>query len=130
MSDSTDTPNDSSLVVEEITTNDSPSDIAQFKPEIPDTGFLPLQDFMGLAHPDDEQKEKLSFIWNEVGKGRSREETLEAIKNIRYSLSAPDVGENYLHKLYSYVRLMADGRAIEREKKVYESDHKLDNPRP
>lgn len=103
--------------------------ITTAKPEIPDTGYLPLQDFMGMAHPDDEQKDKLQYIWNEVGKGRSREETLEAIKEIRYRLSPPEVGDNYLHKLYAYVRLMGEGRAIEREKKVYEANHIVDNPR-
>jgi hypothetical protein len=85
-----------------------------------DTGYVPLQDFLGMANPDDGQKEKLAFIWSEVGKGRSREDTLEAIKDIRYRLSPPEIGESYLHKLWAYVRLLADGRSIEKERKIYE----------
>ncbi len=96
------------------------SDGQSIKAVVPDIGYVPLQDFLGMSHPDDEQKEKLQFIWNEVGKGRSREDTLEAIKDIRHRLSPPDIGESYLHKLWAYVRLMADGRSIEREKKAYE----------
>lgn len=117
MSDDTGQP----LQITELPTSPSGSDvITTAKPEIPDTGFLPLQDFMGMSNADEAQKEKLAYIWSEVGKGRSREETMEAIKEIRYRLSPPEVGENYLHKLYSYVRLMGEGRAIEKEKKVYE----------
>lgn len=110
----------SSLEVEILPTSDGNSDVQIAKPVIPDTGFIPLQNFMGLSHPDDEQKEKLQYIWDEVGKGRSREETLETIKDYRRRLSPPAAGEDYLHLLYSYVRLIGEGRAIEREKKAYE----------
>jgi hypothetical protein len=98
------------------------SDGQAIKAVVPDIGYIPLQDFLGMSHPDDEQKEKMAFIWSEVGKGRSREETLEAIKEIRHRLSPPEIGESYLHKLWAYVRLLADGRSIEREKKTYESN--------
>jgi hypothetical protein len=108
------------LESEVIATPMGNSDGQSIKAVIPDIGFLPLQDFLGMAHPDDEQKEKMNFVWNEVGKGRSREETLEAIRDIRDRLSPPEIGETYLTKLWAYVRLMADGRSIERERKVYE----------
>lgn len=118
MSDETNQP----LQVEEVTVElMGNSDGQSIKAVVPDTGFLPLQDFLGMAHPDDEQKEKMSFVWAEVGKGRSREETLEAIRGIRDRLSPPEIGESYLHKLWAYVRLMADGRSIEKERKTYEN---------
>lgn len=123
--DSTSQPLQSEEVVVEPIGN---SDGQSIKAVVPDTGYIPLQDFLGMAHPDDEQKEKLQFIWNEVGKGRSREATLEAIKDIRRRLSPPEVGETYLHKLYVYTKLIADGRSIEREKKVYETDNSVDKP--
>lgn len=111
------------LQVEEISVEPmGNSDGQSIKAVVPDTGFMPLQDFLGMSHADDDQKEKMNFVWNEVGKGRSREETLEAIKDIRHRLSPPEVGETYLHKLFVYVKLMAEGRAIEREKKTYESN--------
>lgn len=112
-------PSPEGLQVEVLPTNPD-SDVQQMKAEAIDTGYIPLQDFMGITHPDNEQKDKMQFIWNEVGKGRDRAETLQAIKDIRYRLSPPDVGENYLHKLYSYVRLMKESRSIEKEKKAYE----------
>ncbi len=111
--------------VEILPTSNGNSDIVNAKPVIPDTGFLPLQDFMGMSHPDDEQKEKLQYIWDSFGKGRDRAETLEAIKEAKYRLSPPALGENYLHKLYSYTRLIEEGRSVEREKRVYEGDNIL-----
>lgn len=112
-----------SLQVESIpdTTNEELSGVQSFKDSVPDTGYLPLQDFMGITSPDDAQKDKLQYIWESFAKGRDRAETLEAIKDAKLRMSAPDIGENYLHKLYSYTRLIEDGRSIEREKKVYES---------
>lgn len=99
------------------------SDGQSIKAVVPDTGFMPLQDFLGMSHADEDQKEKMNMIWQEVGKGRSREETLEAIKDIRHRLSPPEIGETYLHKLFVYVKLMAEGRSIEREKRAHETNN-------
>lgn len=126
-----DTPKPTTLQVTELPSNPGGSDIVTTgKPEIPDTGYLPLQDFMGLAHPDDEQKEKLQFIWDSFAKGRDRAETLTAIKEAKYRLSPPDIGEDYLHKLWAYTRLTEEGRSIAREKAAYEGTNKLDHTRP
>lgn len=129
-SSTADTSEPEQLVVEEIAVEEAESTELAPKPEIPDTGFLPLQDFLGMASADDEQKEKLKFIWDFFQKGRNREETLEAIKEARYRLSPPEMGENYLHKLYVYTRLLADERSIQKERKLYEGNNLVDNARP
>lgn len=118
MSDSEPTPQ---LEVEVLSTSDGNSDIQVAKPVIPDTGYLPLQNYMGIDNPKDDQKEKMQYVWDVFGKGRDRAGTLEAIKDVRHRLSPPEMGETYLTKLWSYARLVDDGRSIEREKKAYES---------
>lgn len=110
------------LEVEVIKVEEIPDVQQSTQPDIPDTGYIPLQDFMGISNPDEAQKEKLQYIWESFAKGRDRAETIDAIKGAKYRLSAPEIGEDYLHKLYSYTRLLEDGRSIEKEKKAYESD--------
>jgi hypothetical protein len=97
------------------------------KAKVPDTGYLPLQDFMGLDHPDEEQKDRLQFIWNHYQKGRDRAETLETIKRHMDRLGQPPLGENQLFRLYTYTRLLDEARSINKEIKLYEADDKLDD---
>lgn len=109
---------DNQLQVEILPTNEG-SDVQQMRAETPDLGFVPLQDFMGIANPDDKQKEQLGFVWNYFAKGRDRAETLNEIKNIRDLIAPPEVGETYLHKLFSYTRLLENERSINKEKQAY-----------
>jgi len=125
MSEDTALPADQSasqLQVEIIETPMGDSDGQSITAKIPDIGFLPLQDFMGIDHPDGEQKDKLDFVWKYFNNGRDRVDTLQAIKEAKNSLSQPDIGQTHLHKLYAYTRLLDQSRAIEREKRVYQHD--------
>lgn len=128
MSDDTSQP----LQVEEVVAEPmGNSDGQSIKAVIPDTGFVPLQDFMGIAHPDDEQKDKLQHIWEYYQKGRDRAETIEEIKKSMHKLGEPPLGEDQLHRLYSYVRLQNESRSINKELRAYENagDNKLDHTR-
>lgn len=118
---------DSSLTVEVIKTNET-GEAQQLKAKVPDTGFLPLQDFMGLAHPDDEQKEKLQHIWDFYQNGRDRSETIETIKQEMHKLGAPPLGEDQLHRLYAYTKLLNESRSINREIKAYARTDNLGDP--
>lgn len=111
---------DEELQVEELPTQEEVEQKANI-PEEP-TGFEVVQDLMGVEHPDDSQRDKLQYIWDHFSKGRDRIDALEAIKRTQMSLSPPDIGESYLHKLYTYTRLMSTVRDAEREMKVYKND--------
>jgi hypothetical protein len=87
---------------------------------IPDTGYIPLQEYLGIKALDEEDKNQLKFIWDSFAKGRDRADTLEAIKEARNRLSEPEIGEKWLGKLYAYTRLIEEGRSVEKERKVYE----------
>lgn len=89
-------------------------------PEV-DISFEPLKDYLGIAHPDDEEAGKMKFIWGFFQKGRERADALQAIKNTMATLTQPEIGESRLHQMYAYTRLMAESRSIEKEKRVYES---------
>lgn len=109
------------LVVERIET-DSVTDkvMAQSPVEDPVTGSEALADILGIAAPDDAQKDKLDYIWEYYLKGRDREDAIDAMRADQIKLGAPELGETYLHKFYSYVRILADIRGAEKEKKAYE----------
>ena len=85
-------------------------------------GHEELGDLLGIAHPDSEQLNKLQFIWDHFAKGRDRVDALEAIKAAQRRMSPPEVGESYLHQLFTYTRLLSTVREAEREMKVYEND--------
>lgn len=111
------------LKVEIISEPTSSNDIQSLKtPEPISTGYKAVQDFLGMASTDNEQQEKLQYIWESFSKGRDRDDTLDAINEAYRRLSPPDVGQTYLHKLFAYTRLIEDGRSIEKEKKIYESN--------
>jgi hypothetical protein len=92
-------------------------------------GYEELGDLLGIAHPDSEQLNKLQFIWDHFSKGRDRIDALEAIKATQRTMSQPEIGESYLHQLFTYTRLLSTVRDAQREMKVYEGNNKLDNPR-
>lgn len=122
MSDTSSTSTDipSKLEVTEVTiTKDAeiaPSTVDEPQP----TGYVALQDMMGLSRVDDAERDKLQYIWDYFGKGRERADTLEAIKDAQQRLAPPAIGENYLHKLYAYTTILKDIRDAEREKKTYQ----------
>lgn len=111
------------LQVETMPISDAGGDaqIQTPKPDIPDTGYIPLQDYLGMKTVDDSDKDMLQYIWGSFAKGRDRAETLEAIRDAQRRLTQPDVGEKWLTKLYAYTRLIEESRSIEKEKKVYEA---------
>jgi hypothetical protein len=97
------------------------ADVSQSaRPDIPDVGYLPLQDYLGIKTIDTDDRQQLQFIWNSFAKGRDRAETLQAIKEAQMRLTQPEVGEKWLQKLYNYTRLIEEGRSIDKERKVYE----------
>lgn len=112
---------DSTLEVEILPTSNGNSDVQMAKPVVPDTGYIPLQDFMGISNPDDSQKDKLQFIWNYYQKGRDRADTIVEIKETMHRLGQPPMGEDHLNRLYSYTRLRNESRSINKEIKAYES---------
>lgn len=85
------------------------------------TGFKVVADYLGIDTVDNGQRDKLQYIWETLGAGKERGEALEAIADVKHRLSPPDIGETYLNKMYSYVRLMGVAQDIEREKRAYES---------
>jgi hypothetical protein len=121
MSDTEPIASDSTLEVEVIKTSED-GEPQQLKAKVPDTGFIPLQDFMGIAHPDEEQKDKLQHIWEYYQKGRDRAETIEEIKKSMHKLGAPPLGEDQLHRLYAYTRLQNESRSINKELRAYENE--------
>lgn len=89
-------------------------------PDVPDIGFVPLQDYLGMKTVDDSDKDMLQYVWNSFAKGRDRADTLASIKEAQMRLTQPEVGEKWLPKLYNYTRLIEESRSVEKEKKVYE----------
>lgn len=89
-------------------------------PDVPDIGYIPLQDYLGMTNVDNNDKDMMQYVWQSFGKGRDRADTLTAIKEAQMKLSQPEVGEKWLPKLYNYTRLIEEGRSIEKERKVYE----------
>lgn len=89
-------------------------------PDVPDIGFVPLQDYLGMKTVEESDKDMLQYVWNSFSKGRDRADTLTSIKEAQMKLTQPEVGEKWLPKLYNYTRLIEEGRSIEKERKVYE----------
>jgi hypothetical protein len=114
---------DGQLQVEELPVETGESAIAQdiSQPSLP-TGFEVIQDIMGIAHPSDEQRDKLQYIWDYFSKGRDRAEGIDAMRAAQRRLGAPDIGETYLHKLFAYTRVLDTIRGAQKEAKAYEKD--------
>lgn len=115
----------SEFTISEITPESSgPADAivaSQVDLEVP-TGFEVLSDMLGISAPDDVDTGKLKYVWDYYQKGRNREEAIDAMRADMRNMSMPNtlVGESYLHKFYSYVRILDDIRASNKEKQAYE----------
>jgi len=90
--------------------------------------YLSLQDLLGLDRVSDDQKEKLNDIWQFFSDGKTMEEAMNAIADVRYNLTPPEIGESYLHKMWAYTNILKDIQASEGMKKAYERrDRSADN---
>jgi hypothetical protein len=117
---------DDKLEVEEIAPIPTEAEVSQdnYQPVEP-TGFEIVQDIMGITSPSDEQKYKLQYIWDHYSKGRDRDDAIDAMRAAQRRLGAPEIGETYLHKLYSYTKILGVVRSAQREARAYENGPNL-----
>lgn len=83
--------------------------------------YIPLVQYLGIQNMDRETQDKLQTVWEHYAQNAKTPGTvLKYIKQQIYNMPQPNIGDNRLNQLYSYVRVVHQYQAAKDMKEAFE----------
>jgi len=81
-----------------------------------------VSSFFDISAPNEKQAQKLSDIFEYAkGQAESDMDLVNVLRDIRYRLGSPSLGQSLLDKIHTYVRLRLEARKLDTQAKAMEA---------